>query len=64
MTEPRIPTFQATSMTCKCGHSWTGYLPMNVEVHLWVAHGKAIYCPKCLKGPKGVLLNFGQMATT
>lgn len=51
-------------MTCKCGHSWTGYLPMNVEVHLWVAHGKAIYCPKCLKGPKGVLLNFGQMATT
>jgi hypothetical protein len=46
------PFFQPQSLSCKCGHEWTGHMPINVRVELWGAWGRGLECPNCGAGPK------------
>ena len=55
MTDP-IPYFTPQRMRCKRGHAWVDHLPQHVLIKVWVAHVKAMRCPECGMGPKGLFL--------
>lgn len=64
MPDDPVPHFQPMNMSCKCGHRWTGHLPVEVEVSIFTAAIRAIRCPKCGMGPKGTYLGDRYPTTT
>lgn len=56
-----IPSFQPQRLSCKCGHSFVGHLPIHVAIPVWTAALKATFCPSCGKSYRS--LSFGGAPT-
>lgn len=52
-----IPSFEPKPLSCRCGHEWTGHLPVNVTVTIWIAHVEDLICPSCGGGFKKIMLS-------
>lgn len=55
MTDQPKPTWEPLWLRCGvCRHDWDGWQPCHVPVPTYIAHIRALCCPKC--GAKKVLL--------